>query len=64
MMGRQDGLLRMMILDIESMIPDNHLLRRIKNSVNFDFIYEKAAPLFKCIIARAITTRTRMILFV
>ncbi len=32
----------MVILDIDSMIPKNHLLRRIKNCVNFDFIYEKA----------------------
>lgn len=34
----------MVILDIDSMIPDNYLLRQIKNCVNFDFIYEKAAP--------------------
>ncbi len=34
----------MVILDIDSMIPENHLLRQIKNSVNFDFIYEKATP--------------------
>lgn len=36
----------MVILDIDSMIPDTHLLRRIKNCVNFDFIYEKAAPYY------------------
>ncbi len=34
----------MVIIDIDFMIPDNHLLRQIKNCVNFDFIYKKAAP--------------------
>ena len=36
----------MVILDIDSMIPEDHLLRQIKNCVNFDFIYEKAAPYY------------------
>ena len=36
----------MVILDIDSMIPEDYLLRRIKNCVNFDFIYEKAAPYY------------------
>ena len=35
----------MVILDLDSMIPEDHLLRRIKNCVNFDFIYEKTALL-------------------
>ena len=43
MMGRQTGQIQMVILDIDSMIPENHLLRQMKNGVNFDFIYEKAA---------------------
>ena len=46
MMGRQSRQSQMVILDIDSMIPDNHLLRQIKNCVNFDFIYEKAAPYY------------------
>lgn len=46
MMGRQDNQIQIMILDISMMIPENHLLRRIKNCVNFDFIYEKAAPYY------------------
>ena len=46
MMGKQNGQLQMVILDIDSMIPEGHLLRRIKNCVNFDFIYEKAAPYY------------------
>ena len=28
------------------MIPETHLLRQIKNCVNFDFIYEKTAPYY------------------
>lgn len=35
----------MVILDIDSMIPENHLLRRIKNCVNSDFIVRKGKPL-------------------
>ena len=46
MMGKQSGQIQMVILDIDSMIPENHLLRRIKNCVNFDFIYEKAASYY------------------
>lgn len=46
MMGKQNDQIQIVILDIDSMIPQNHLLRRIKNCVNFDFIYEKAAPYY------------------
>ena len=46
MMGKQSGQIQLVILDIDSMIPEDHLLRRIKNCVNFDFIYEKAAPYY------------------
>ena len=28
------------------MIPENHLLRQIKNSVNFDFNYERVASFY------------------
>ena len=46
MMGKQSGQIQMVILDIDSMIPEDHLLRQIKNCVNFDFIQEKAAPYY------------------
>ena len=46
MMGKQSEQIQMVILDIDSMIPETHLLRRIKNCVHFDFIYEKAAPYY------------------
>ena len=45
MMGRIDNQMQLLILDLDSMIPENHLLRQIKNSVNFDFINEKGKRL-------------------
>ena len=33
MMGKQSGQIQMVILDIDSMIPEDHLLRRIKKEV-------------------------------
>lgn len=38
MIGKQGEQIQMAILDIDSMIPEAHLLRRIKNCVNFNFI--------------------------
>ncbi len=38
MIGRQSGQIQMVIFDIDSMILEDHLLRRIKNCVNFDLI--------------------------
>lgn len=46
MMGKQSGQTQMVILYMDSMIPEVHLLRRIKNCVNFDFIYKKAASYY------------------
>lgn len=46
MMAKQDDQIQMVILDIDSMILQDHLLRR-KKGVNFDFIYEKAVS-YKC----------------
>ena len=39
MMGKSDNQMQLIILDIDSLIPSNHLLRQIKNCVNFDFMY-------------------------
>ena len=43
MMGKQDNQIQVVILDIDSIIPQDHLLGQIKNCVNFDFIYETAS---------------------
>jgi transposase len=45
-MGKKNGQIQMVILDIDYMIPDDHLLRQIKDCVNFNFIYEKASPYY------------------
>ena len=45
-MGKQNDQIQIVILNIDSLIPKGYLLRRIKNCVNFDFIYEKAAPYY------------------
>lgn len=46
MMGKQSGQIQMLILDIDSMIPEDHLLKQVKNCVEFNFIYEKTAPYY------------------
>lgn len=46
MMGKTGNQMQLIVFDIDSMVPQNHLLRQIKNCVNFEFIYEKAAPYY------------------
>ena len=42
MMGCKSRQLCMVIVDMEELIPKDHLLRRIKEKIDFDFIYEEA----------------------
>lgn len=46
MMEKTDNQMQLIVFDIDSMVPQKHLLRQIKNCVNFEFIYEKAAPYY------------------
>ena len=46
MMGKKEGQLQMIIMDIRSLIPENHLLQKIDHQIDFEFIYEKASPYF------------------
>ena len=46
MMGRQSRQMAMIFVDIESLIPENHLLRKIERMVSFDFIYDFLAPYY------------------
>jgi len=46
MMGRKDSQLQLMVLDIETLIPKNHLLREIDRLIDFSFIYEKLEPYY------------------
>jgi transposase len=42
MTGRKSKQLRMVILNTEDPIPQDHLLRKVKAAIDFDFIYEEA----------------------
>jgi len=46
MMGRQSRQMAMVFVDIESLIPETHLLRKIERMVSFDFIYDFLAPYY------------------
>ena len=41
MMGRKSKQLCMVAIDMEELIPQDHLLRKIKAEIDFDFIYEE-----------------------
>ena len=45
-MGHQSRQLAMLFVDIESLIPETHLLRKIERMVSFDFIYDLLAPYY------------------
>ena len=42
MMGRKSKQIWMVMIDMEEIIPKDHLLRKIKEKIDFDFIYEEA----------------------
>ena len=46
MMGRQSRQMAMIFVDMESLIPENHLLRKIDRIVSFDFIYTLLEPYY------------------
>ncbi len=47
MQGQQDSQRALFdTIDLEKMIPEDHLLRRIDRTIDFDFIYELTAPLY------------------
>lgn len=46
MMGRQSRQMAMIFVDIETLIPANHLLRKIGRMVSLDFIYDFLAPYY------------------
>ena len=46
MMGRRSGQMAMVFADIGSLIPDNHLLRKINRTISFGFIYKLLAPYY------------------
>ena len=46
MMGHQSKQMAMLFVDLESLIPETHLLRKIERMVSFDFIYDLLAPYY------------------
>lgn len=46
MMGKKSGQMSMAIIDMESMIPEGHLLKKISQAINFQFIYDLAKPYY------------------
>ncbi len=46
MMGRQSRQMSMIFVDMESLISENHLLRKVDRMVSFDFIYDILAPYY------------------
>ena len=46
MMGHQSRQMAMLFVDIESLIPETHLLRKIERMVSFDFIYDLLVPYY------------------
>ncbi len=49
MMGRQSRQMAMVFVDMESLIPGNHLLRKVDQMVSFAFNYNLLAPFYSAI---------------
>ena len=49
MMGRKSKQLSMIMIDIEELIPKDHLLRKIKEKLDFNFIYKEAKDYYSTI---------------
>lgn len=46
MMGHRSGQIGMQIINMEEMIPQGHLLRKIDRLISLDFIYEPLVPYY------------------
>jgi len=46
MLGRKSGQLQMVMIDMESFVPEKHLLREINRHIDFEFIYDATAPYY------------------
>jgi len=46
MMGRQDGQMQMVMMDISEIIPEDHLLKQIEKHLSFSFIYRIMEPYY------------------
>ena len=46
MLGKKDIQMSLVLLSLDDMIPEKHLLKKIDHNVDFQFIYEVAAPYY------------------
>ncbi|WP_156882244.1 hypothetical protein [Lacrimispora indolis] len=46
MLGKKDNQMSFVLLSLDDMISENHLLKRIDHLVDFQLIYEVAAPYY------------------
>ena len=46
MKRNEDKQLKLVCIDLEEMIPQNHLLKQINKHISFDFVYDKVAHLY------------------
>ena len=46
MMGKKSGQMQMVMIDIATLVPENHLLRKIDRCIDFSFIYEITKPYY------------------
>ena len=46
MLGKKDRQMKLVIVNLESLVPENHLLKKINEYIDFIFIYEKVEPYY------------------
>ena len=46
MMGKKGGQLCFAVVDLDELIPENHLLKTINRAINFDFLYNLTRPYY------------------
>lgn len=48
-MGKREAQMQIIAIDIGTLVPENHLLKRIIQNIDFNFIYDIAAPYYSVI---------------
>ena len=49
MMGKKETQMQIIVIDIETVVPENHLLKKIAKAIDFNFIYELIAPYYSSV---------------
>ena len=45
-----DGRREVAVTDIEALVPENHLVRKIEKVMEYEWIYERVAPYYSCLL--------------